>query len=186
VSLLVFDVSPLSLKALGINALHAIDIIHCDIRPANILIDIQENVKIADFGLSLMKKQPKCLHKFRGYSSDITGTINFMAPENLHNAREPRCVKYGAPVDWWAFGCVLYELLSLPNHKARIASYLVIVLLISPRQELFGSADDTMAYVVCHTKKYGNFYPAFADLVTEVSSLYYIISPSLTFTVIVA
>ncbi|KAG1721869.1 kinase-like domain-containing protein [Suillus occidentalis] len=126
--------------ALGINALHAIGIIHCDIKPANILIDIQENVKIADFGLSFLKKQPKRLHKFRGYSSDLTGIINFMAPEIL----APRA---GATLYWWAFGCVLYELLSLPQHK-----------------ELFGSADDTMAYVVCHTKKYGNFYPAFLQL----------------------
>ncbi|KAG1768801.1 kinase-like domain-containing protein [Suillus occidentalis] len=128
--------------ALGINALHAMGIIHRDIKSENILIDIQENVRIADFGLSHIDKEPKPLHAWRGYSSEVKGTIDFMAPEILRNVKEPLSVKYGAPVDWWAFGCVIYELVSPPNYKARIASYLLVVLLISPRQELFVSEDD--------------------------------------------
>jgi hypothetical protein len=116
-----------------------------------------------------------------------------MASEIPRNLDEPYSQKYGAPADWWAFGCVLYELLS-PKHKARIASYLVVVLSISPRQALFGSVDDIMAYVAWNSKNYGKLglYPAFlqlgpiaADLVKKVSSLYCVISPSLTFTVIV-
>jgi serine/threonine protein kinase len=132
VSLLVFDVSPLYLKALGINALHTMGIIHRDIKSDNILIDVQENVRIADFGLSYIDKDPKPLHAWRGYSSDFTGTIDCMAPEIWPNLTEPDSVKYGAPIDWWAFGRVLYELISPSNYKARIASCLVVILLISP------------------------------------------------------
>jgi serine/threonine protein kinase len=195
VSLLVFDVSPLSLKALGINALHTMGIIHRDIKSENILIDMQENVRITDFGLSYIDKEPKPLHTWWGYAYDLTGTINFMAPEILYNAEQPLSVKYGAPADWWGFGCVLYELISPPKHKARIASHLVVILLILPRQELFASEDDIMEYVAWHSKNYGRFglFPSFqrldpiaADLVAEVSSFYYVISPSLTLTVIVA
>ncbi|KIK36783.1 hypothetical protein CY34DRAFT_810971, partial [Suillus luteus UH-Slu-Lm8-n1] len=43
---------------------------------------------------------------------------------------DPHSVMYGASVDWWAFGCVFYELISLPRHK-----------------ELFDSKDAIMKYV---------------------------------------
>ncbi|KAG1768797.1 kinase-like domain-containing protein [Suillus occidentalis] len=128
--------------ALGINALHAMGIIHRDIKSENILIDIQENVRIADFGLSHIDKEPKPLHAWRGYSSEVKGTIDFMAPEILRNVKEPLSVKYGAPVDWWAFGCVIYEL------------------------ELFVSEDDITKYVAWHSKNHGKFgvFPSFQRL----------------------
>jgi serine/threonine protein kinase len=108
------------LKALGIHALHTMGIIHRDIKSENVLIDTQENVRIADFGVSYIDKEPKLLVPWRDYTSDVKGTTNFMAPEILRNRKNPDPVKYGMPVDWWAFGCVLYELLSPPDHKARI------------------------------------------------------------------
>ncbi|KIK41411.1 hypothetical protein CY34DRAFT_205396 [Suillus luteus UH-Slu-Lm8-n1] len=135
--------------AIGINALHRMGIIHRDIKPGNILIDIQENVKIADFGLSFMKKEPKRLHKNWGYSYEVSGTIKFMAPEILRNMDEPYSETHGAPVDWWAFGCVLYELLSPPEHKT-----------------LFNSEDDIKAYVAWNKENLGKLglYPAFLQL----------------------
>lgn len=135
--------------ALGINALHTMGIIHRDIKSENILIDIQENVRIADFGLSYIDKEPKPLNPWQDYTSDIKGTIYFMAPEILRNTKNPDSVKYGTPVDWWAFGCVLYELLSPPDHK-----------------ELFSSEDAIMEYVDWHSKNSGKFglFPSFHRL----------------------
>ncbi|KIK43800.1 hypothetical protein CY34DRAFT_803414 [Suillus luteus UH-Slu-Lm8-n1] len=68
-----------------------------------------------------------------------------MAPEIPRNLDKPYSQKYGASVDWWAFGYVLYELLSLPKHKA-----------------LFGS----VAYVAWNSKNYGKpgLYPALLQL----------------------
>lgn len=135
--------------ALGINALHTMGIIHRDIKSDNILIDVQENVRIADFGLSYIDKDPKPLHAWRGYSSDFTGTIDCMAPEIWPNLTEPDSVKYGAPIDWWAFGRVLYELISPSNHK-----------------ELFDSEADIMKYVAWHSKNSGKsrLFPSFQRL----------------------
>ncbi|KAG2364178.1 kinase-like domain-containing protein [Suillus spraguei] len=97
--------------AVGINALHKIGIIHRDIKPENILIDFQENVRIADFGLSYVNyKAP--LERQWGYTAEVVGTMHYMAPEILHNKTDLGTMKYGAPVDWWALGCVIYELFS--------------------------------------------------------------------------
>ncbi|KAG1770517.1 kinase-like domain-containing protein, partial [Suillus occidentalis] len=135
--------------ALGINSLHSMGIIHRDIKLENILIDMQQNVRIADFGLSYVHKEPKPLDTSRGYSADVKGTINFIAPEILCNMEEPHSVKYGASVDWWAFGCVFYELISLPRHK-----------------ELFDSKDAIMEYVFWHYESVfkSGLFPSFQRL----------------------
>ncbi|KAG1777494.1 kinase-like domain-containing protein [Suillus placidus] len=143
--------------ALGINALHNMGIIHRDIKSENVLIDIRQNVRIADFGLSYITEEPKPLIPWWDYTSDVKGTIHCMAPEILRNMKKPGSMKYGTPVDWWAFGCVLYELMPLPDHKAG----------------LFDSADAIMEYVSWHSKHYGTFdlFPAFHQLDPPMANL---------------
>ncbi|KAG2124653.1 kinase-like domain-containing protein [Suillus clintonianus] len=132
--------------ALGINALHEMGIIHRDLKAENILIDVRENVRIADFGLSHMDEKP--LDLWRKCSSDVVGTAHCMAPEILRNKKERRSMRYGLHVDWWAFGCIVYELVSW-KHKA-----------------LFDSECDIVDYVAwrsCSNLTYRSF-PAFKDL----------------------
>lgn len=141
--------------ALGINALHNMGIIHRDIKAENVLIDIRQNVRIADFGLSYIG-EPKPLNPWWGYSSSVKGTEHCMAPEILRNMEEPDSMKYGTPVDWWAFGCVLYQLVLPPVHK-----------------ELFDEKDSIMKYVAWHSEHYGTFdlFPAFHQLDSLVADL---------------
>jgi len=171
-----------TLKALGINALHYMGIIHRDIKAENVLIDIRQNVRIADFGLSYIDEEPKCLDPWEDYTSDVKGTVHCMAPEILRNKKNPDPMKYGIPVDWWAFGCVLYELIS-PDHEVCVVFRLVAILLISPHQELFDSEDAIMEYLSWRSEHYGTFdlFPAFhqlnslmADLVVGVSFVFFI------------
>ncbi|KAG2036049.1 kinase-like domain-containing protein [Suillus americanus] len=159
--------------ALGINALHNMGIIHRDIKAENILIDTRQNVRIADFGLSYIDEEPKPLNTWRDYTSDVKGTIYCMAPEILRNKKNPGSMRYGTPVDWWAFGCVLYELISPPDHQARIAFRLVAILLISPCQELFDSEDAIMEYVSWYSKHYRtlDLFPAFHQLDSHIVDL---------------
>lgn len=139
--------------ALGINALHCMGIIHRDIKAENILIDIRENVRIADFGLCYMHNKP--LDRRWRYSSDVTGTTQWMAPEMLHNRKNPRPTKYGITVDWWSFGCVLYELVS-PSH-----------------QPLFATEKATIDYVTwqCKPSNTDKLFPAFERLDSSVAGL---------------
>ncbi|KAG1762083.1 kinase-like domain-containing protein, partial [Suillus occidentalis] len=104
--------------ALGINALHELGIIHRDIKAGNILVDVRENVRIADFGLSYLAADARPLDRQWACSTDVVGTPYIMAPEMLlFNVYDPDAMAYGPPVDWWALGCVLYQLVS-PNHMA--------------------------------------------------------------------
>ncbi|KAG1774163.1 kinase-like domain-containing protein [Suillus placidus] len=165
--------------ALGINALHEIGIIHRDIKAENVLIDVRENVRIADFGMSYVNKEEGPLKRQQGYTAGAVGTIHCMAPEILHNRSNPGSMKYGAPADWWALGCVIYELVS-KNHKARFASSFAAMLLILSCQALFDTEDDILFYIEwCssgdRTSKqfpiFEDFYENTADLISGLLEL---------------
>ncbi|KAE9606455.1 putative protein kinase RLK-Pelle-SD-2b family [Lupinus albus] len=73
-------------------------IIHCDIKPQNVLLDANHIAKISDFGLSklLNKDQTKTSTNFRG-------TIGYIAPEWLRSA------PITSKVDIFSFGVMLLE-----------------------------------------------------------------------------
>ncbi|KAI4319857.1 hypothetical protein MLD38_033407 [Melastoma candidum] len=79
----------------GIDYLHSRGIVHCDVKPSNILIGRGDCVKVADFGCS----------KSVGMAPvAIGGTPMYMAPEAACGAEQ------GCPADIWAFGCTIVEM----------------------------------------------------------------------------
>ncbi|XP_046805254.1 cyclin-dependent kinase 20 isoform X2 [Lucilia cuprina] len=86
----------------GIEYLHSLDIIHRDIKPANLLISENEILKISDFGLARLYFPEE---ESRLYSPQVS-TRWYRAPEILWGSQ-----KYGPPVDMWAAGCVIAEML---------------------------------------------------------------------------
>ncbi|KAL9900603.1 cyclin-dependent kinase 20 [Glossina fuscipes fuscipes] len=87
---------------MGIEYLHLKEIMHRDIKPANLLINGNDILKIADFGLARLYF-PEANNRL--YSPQVS-TRWYRAPEILWG-----CQKYGPPVDIWAAGCVLAEML---------------------------------------------------------------------------
>lgn len=82
----------------GLSALHQQGIIHCDIKPNNILLFPNMNVKIADFSLSSLKISECDLFEY-----NICAT-HYRPPEVLAK-------KYwNQAVDIWSLGCTFYEL----------------------------------------------------------------------------
>jgi serine/threonine protein kinase len=81
--------------ARGVIHCHNRLIIHRDIKPENILLDHNNVVKLADFGLS----------KIGTNATTICGTREFMAPEIFGKS------SYGKKVDVWAIGVLHFELL---------------------------------------------------------------------------
>ncbi|CAN4092968.1 unnamed protein product [Withania somnifera] len=80
-------------------------IIHCDIKPQNILLDKNYTAKIADFGLAklLMNDHTRTNTNFRG-------TMGYMAPEWLKN------VPVTTKVDIYSFGVLLLEIIFCKRH----------------------------------------------------------------------
>lgn len=80
-----------------LNFIHSKGIIYRDLKPENVLIDADGYPVIADFGCS--KFCPDKAYTF-------VGTPNYVAPEMITNAGHNR------GVDIWAFGVILYEMVS--------------------------------------------------------------------------
>jgi serine/threonine protein kinase len=80
---------------------HAQGVLHRDIKPANLLLDAHGLVWITDFGLAKAVETEGLTR-----SGDLVGTLQYMAPEQLHG-------RYDARTDIYGLGLVLYELLTL-------------------------------------------------------------------------
>ncbi|GEM_PF-2355614 len=84
--------------AAGLIYLHQHQILHLDLKPANLMLATDGTIKITDFGLCrLLNAEPTTV---------VRGTPAYMAPEQLMG--EP----VEEPTDWYAFGCVAYELVT--------------------------------------------------------------------------
>ena len=69
------------------------------LKPENILLDKDGYIRVADFGLS----RRNVTSNFSANS--MCGTPEYLAPEVIFK------MGHGKPVDWWAIGCIIYELL---------------------------------------------------------------------------
>ena len=111
------DALPLALQITdALEGAHEKGIVHRDLKPANVMVSPEGKVKVLDFGLA------KAWEESPGSDADLThsptltahmtqagvilGTSSYMSPEQAR----------GKPVDKrtdiWAFGCVLYEMLT--------------------------------------------------------------------------
>ncbi len=90
----------------GVEHAHAAGILHRDLKPANVLIATRGEAvvpKVADFGLA--KAVDASLEEGGTRTNTAMGTPQYMAPEQIRNARD-----VDARADIFALGCLLYEL----------------------------------------------------------------------------
>lgn len=92
----------------GLRALHGLNIMHRDIKCANILINANNQCKLADFNVS------KVVNAQEGFVRTQTGTPYYASPEVW------RDMPYDFKSDIWSVGCVLYEMAALvPPFKGK-------------------------------------------------------------------
>lgn len=81
---------------LALECLHREGFMYRDLKPDNIMIDKDGNIKLMDFGLSTSEQ----------ISYDFCGTPEYLSPEIFSGEG------YGREIDFWGFGLVLVEMIT--------------------------------------------------------------------------
>jgi non-specific serine/threonine protein kinase len=161
----------------ALEAAHAKDIIHRDIKPANIKVTPERRVKVLDFGLAKSfvpdahaaeASQVTTFADVNTASAMVLGTPSYMSPEQI------RGHMLDHRTDVWAFGCVMYEVLSGQRtfRGATVADTLAAVLQQHVDwRALPASTPDRLAHVlrVCLEKNLDRRWSGFKELRAELS-----------------
>jgi serine/threonine protein kinase len=84
--------------AAALDAAHEAGVIHCDVKPANVIVDEQGTAKLTDFGIARAARGPR--------EHELIGTARYIAPERVEG-RAPT-----ERSDVYSLGLVAYELLA--------------------------------------------------------------------------
>lgn len=154
-------VKEIALKIIeGMIYAHSKGIIHRDIKPQNIMLSSDEQVKIMDFGIaetlrnSMSRLQP----------TSSSGTLTYMSPEQIRGG------EVGRESDIYSFGATLYELLSgnPPFYKGDI-TYQILNELVKGIDEV--SNEMNVFLEKCLSKKVEDRYSKFIDVKRKLNSI---------------
>jgi len=118
---------------------HRCGVVHCDLKPANLLLDEHGRLRVTDFGLAQIVTPGVKVH------SAIAGTAGYMAPEQL----DPEWGKISPATDVFGLGAVLFALLAgHPPFSGRTREELLrSILELSPTLSLVRERSDVPAEI---------------------------------------
>ncbi len=90
----------------GLAEAHAKGVIHRDLKPSNVMLSSRGRVKLVDFGLAKGTGGGDVGEDLTATIGAVVGTAPYMSPEQI------RGEELDERTDVWAFGCLLYEMLS--------------------------------------------------------------------------
>jgi serine/threonine protein kinase len=156
----------------GLKYIHSANVVHRDLKPRNLLVNSNCDLKICDFGLARVD-DPK--YADRCHMSDYVATRWYRAPEVIL-LRE----RYTKAVDMWSVGCILAELIGrkplFPGRDSLHQITLIINVLGTPPDDKMPSRKKSRDFVANLPKKpkvpfselYQNAHPLACDLLEKL------------------
>jgi len=116
----------------GMKYVHSAQVIHRDLKPRNLLVNANCDLKICDFGLARVSFSAK---EFQACPmTEYVCTRWYRAPEVLCS-----WIDYAKSIDIWSIGCIFAEMLGrkpfFPGHNTQHQLQLIISFLGTPRPE---------------------------------------------------
>ncbi len=137
----------------GLAYAHQNSVIHRDIKPDNILVAGQQQVKIMDFGISETLRTSMT----RLTSVSTSGTLVYMSPEQIRGKR------VGRESDIYSFGAMLYELLS--GHPPFYQGAVEHQIINEPPAPIPGVSDDMNRFLqICLAKDFSDRFSGFKTI----------------------
>jgi urea transport system substrate-binding protein len=153
----------------GIAAAHAVELVHRDVKPANLLLALDGSVKVADFGLA---KGPTSNSEQVTQAGTVVGTPYFMSPEQC----EGRTVDHRS--DLYSLGATYYSLLTGANPYEKAGSVMQVMYghcqgpILDPR-ELNAAVPAACAQIIAQAtaKLPDGRYRSAAEMLTDLNTV---------------
>src|SRR5690606_12818809 len=145
---------------------HRNGVIHRDVKPGNVLIDRDGQVKVADFGIARAVSDTTAQSLTK--TGSVMGTATYFSPEQARGAQvDPRS-------DIYSLGCVLYELTTghppFTGDSAVAIAYKHVQEMPVPPRQIDPALPDTLEAITlkCLAKNPANRYPTAEDLRSDL------------------
>jgi len=126
----------------GLKYIHSANVVHRDLKPRNLLVNSNCDLKICDFGLARVDDPENA---DRTVMSNYVATRWYRAPEVILSRK-----KYTKAVDMWAVGCILAELLGrkplFPGRDSFHQITLIVSILGSPPEKPHAPGDNSKEF----------------------------------------